>query len=138
MRRIIIMFFFIFLFSGYAEAREKEKFYQTQWCTAHHGQMEYRLHDNTRVDCLTDEYAVEFDFSYKWAEAVGQSLYYAEITGKKPMVVLIIRGDKDFHFLVRLLILAKKYGITVETMEETKSEKTVVSCIDYSVFGWMR
>lgn len=24
------------------------------------------------VDCLTNEYAIEFDFSNKWAEAIGQ------------------------------------------------------------------
>ena len=43
-------------------------------------------------------YAVEFDFAEKWAEAVGQALYYALKTGKKPAVVLIMedpRGTPD-------------------------------------------
>lgn len=53
--------------------------------------MEYKLEDNTRVDCLTPDYAVEFDFASKWAESIGQSLYYAQKTKRKPAVVLIMQ-----------------------------------------------
>jgi len=48
------------------------------------GAVEHRLHDGTRVDILTATHAIEADWSHKWAEAVGQSLYYSLITGKKP------------------------------------------------------
>lgn len=44
--------------------------------------MEYRLSDNTRVDCMTDTLAVEFDFANKWAECIGQALYYGKQTKK--------------------------------------------------------
>ena len=40
--------------------------------------------------CLTDTYEIEFDFCIKAYEAVGQSLHYAFITGKKPEIVLIL------------------------------------------------
>ena len=30
------------------------------------GQIEYVLEDKTRVDCLTEDFAVEFDFASKW------------------------------------------------------------------------
>ena len=93
-----------------------EKFYQEQWCVEHSGVMEYRLDDRTRVDCLTDEYAIEFDFAAKWAESVGQSLYYALMTGKRPGVVLIMEGDDDDRFLDRLNSLAVKYNIKVWTV----------------------
>ncbi|MFH1027609.1 MAG: hypothetical protein V1791_06370 [Pseudomonadota bacterium] len=36
-------------------------------------------------------YAVEVEYAHKWAEAIGQSLYYSRMTGKKPGVVLIMR-----------------------------------------------
>ena len=74
--------------------------------------MEYRLFDRTRVDCLTGEYAIEVDFAKKWAEGIGQSLYYAEVTGKKPGVALIV-GEKDKRYLKRLNRVASKYNIKV-------------------------
>jgi len=52
-----------------------EKSYQAEWCGACGGSTEYCLPCGARVDCLTEEYAIEFDFCSKWAEAVGQALY---------------------------------------------------------------
>lgn len=80
-----------------------EMLYQTVWCNSHNGVMEYRLNDNTRVDCLTDSLAVEFDFANKWAECIGQALYYGQKTGKTPACVLIIENEeKDLKHLRRL------------------------------------
>jgi uncharacterized Fe-S cluster-containing radical SAM superfamily enzyme len=62
---------------------------------------------------LSDEYAIEVDFAKKWAEGVGQSLYYAHMTGKKPAVGFIIDTKKEKRYLKRLEILAKKYGIKI-------------------------
>ena len=55
---------------------------------------EYKYNDYTRVDCLTDIYAVEFDFANKWAESIGQVEYYALKTGKRGMVILILEHPK--------------------------------------------
>ncbi len=94
-----------------------EKDYQNQWCSANNGKTEVRFSDRTRVDCLTDEYAIEFDFAYKWAEAIGQSLYYASCTGKQAGVVLIMEnGQKDVKYLIRLKNVAEKYKIKVWTI----------------------
>lgn len=93
----------------------KEKAYQREWCDRAGGVKEYRLDDGTRIDCLTDEYAIEFDFAEKWAESVGQSLYYAERTGRKPGVVLIMEYEGDERFLTRLNALAVRYNIKVWT-----------------------
>jgi hypothetical protein len=79
--------------------------------------MEYRLFDRTRVDCLTDDYAIEVDFAKKWAEGIGQSLYYADVTRKTPAVGLIV-GKKDKRFLKRLKRIAKKYDIKVFVIEK--------------------
>jgi hypothetical protein len=38
---------------------------------------------------------VEFDWAEKWAEAVGQSLHYARMTGKRPGIVLILREESE-------------------------------------------
>lgn len=78
---------------------ETESYYQTKWCLEQSGQVETILFDRTRVDCITEQYAIEVDFAYKWAESIGQALYYASVTGKKPAVMLIV--DHDEHRFVR-------------------------------------
>lgn len=88
-----------------------ERDYQTVWCNEQGGIIEYRLHDNSRVDCLTDTHAVEFDFAKKVYEAVGQSLYYAAETGKRPGIVLIVEKERDLQHLRRLVILCLKHDI---------------------------
>ena len=75
------------------------------------------LKDRTRVDCLTDEYAVEVEFAKKWAEAVGQSLFYAKMTGKKPGIALIMEEDKDARFLKRLKTALRGMNVTVWQVE---------------------
>ena len=76
-----------------------EKDYVVQYCD---GIKEYVLPDKTRIDCLTDEYAIEFDYAKKWAESIGQSLYYAKKTGKKPAVAIIIDDEKDLKYIQRI------------------------------------
>jgi len=94
----------------------KEKEYQAAWCARVDGVTEYRLEDGARVDCLTDTHAIEFDFAPKWAESIGQSLYYARMTGKQPGVVLIMENEGDGRYLDRLNAVAEKYSIKVWTI----------------------
>ena len=101
-----------------SKQKHKEKYYQTLLCEELDGVMEQSLLDRTRIDCLTNEYAIEVDFAKKWAESVGQSLYYALKTGKKPAVGLIIRENKkDRRRLKRLEALAEKYRIKIFIIE---------------------
>ena len=79
-----------------------ESYYQKQWCTSDFGRKEAVLWDMTRVDCLTKDYAIEFDFAKKWAESVGQALYYSKLTGKAPAVVLILTDLGDYRYVKRL------------------------------------
>ncbi len=95
-----------------------EKHYQTLFCDDLDGVMEYRLSDKTRVDCLTDEYAIEVDFAKKWAEGIGQSLFYAEMTGREPAIALIMNVNRDQRYLKRLNTVAKKYEIRVFIIEK--------------------
>ncbi len=96
--------------------RHPERAYQSAWCNEHGGEMEHVLPDRTRVDCLTAGHAVEVDFAAKWAEAVGQSLYYADRTGRPPGVLLIIEGQGDDRHLERIRRLAEKYDIKLWTI----------------------
>jgi len=80
----------------------KESYYVSQWCRDDFGKREFILWDNTRVDCLTKDYAIEFDFAKKWAESIGQSLYYSKMTGKKPAVALILTDIKDYRYVKRV------------------------------------
>ena len=119
MRRYqLLILTLLFLFAGCTEKKHKEKYYQTQLCNELDGVMEQRLLDRTRVDCLTDEYAIEVDFAKKWAESVGQSLYYALMTEKKPAVGFIVRDSaKDERRMKRLKVLAEKYHIKIFEIE---------------------
>lgn len=90
-----------------------EASYQELWCRERNGISEYVLEDKTRVDCLTEDYAVEFDFANKWAESIGQALHYEMMTGKKPAIILIIEKPKDFIYYDRIKSLCDKYGISL-------------------------
>lgn len=83
-------------------SNQVESYYQNQWCTSDFGRKEVILWDMTRVDCLTKDYAIEFDFAKKWAESIGQSLYYSKLTGKKPAVVLILNSPTDYKYVKRI------------------------------------
>ena len=117
--RIMVLFlltFFLYSPTSFAANIHKEKEYQSVWCAQHNGKIEYILDDKARIDCLTEDYAIEFDFAYKWAEAVGQALYYALKTNKKPGIVLIIEKERDKRNLKRLEILTEKYNIKLWTI----------------------
>ena len=115
MIKSILVLILPLLIAGCSTTTKKfhEAHYQTILCNELGGEMEYVLEDRTRVDCLTDEYAIEVDFAKKWAESIGQSLYYAHMTGKKPAVGLILDKKKEKRYLKRLDLVAKEYGIKV-------------------------
>jgi hypothetical protein len=78
------------------------------------GKAEYRLPDKSRIDVLTDEYAVELDWLHKWHEGVGQALHYAELSGKEPVVAIGIKEmDYDREKLKLAKRVANKSGIGV-------------------------
>ena len=79
-----------------------EMYYENEWCTTDFGRKEVILWDMTRVDCMTKDYAIEFDFAKKWAEAIGQSLYYSKLTGKSPAIVLILTSPTDYRYVKRI------------------------------------
>jgi len=103
-----------FSFTQAAAAVFPERAYQSAWCNRHGGVMEVVMFDRTRLDCLLPEYAVEVDFAHKWAEAIGQAMHYARLTGKPPGILLIIESPDDEKHLMRLRETA--YWIRVWTI----------------------
>lgn len=103
MRQIILILILFLALPIYAKHLHLEKEYQEFWCSKQGGIIEYKLKDNTRVDCLLPNYAVEFDFASKWAECIGQALYYGQKTNRTPACVLIIENPtKDYKYVKRL------------------------------------
>ncbi len=94
LRILLTISFFITFISVYAI--ENEDYYNRQFCSKVFGQAEYRLTDSSRIDCLTDTHAYETDWAdgLKVYESIGQSLYYAAETNKKPGILLLIRKKK--------------------------------------------
>lgn len=104
---------------AYSAHLHKEAEYQALWCKENNGVTEYVLDDKARVDCLTDEYAIEFDFANKWAESIGQSLYYGLKTNKKSGIVLIIEDrNKVDRYIKRLDTVTNQYNIKYWLMYE--------------------
>lgn len=95
---------------AFAGTLHPERAYQEAWCARNNGVTEYVLSGGSRVDCLTDEYAVEVDFAHKWQEAIGQSLYYARKTERKPGIVLIMEAPEDQRYLGRLFYTIRERG----------------------------
>lgn len=110
MRKIFIVLTILLISANWCEAKHLylEKDYQCHWCNAKGGQMEYVLNDKARIDCLLPDKAVEVDFAAKWAECIGQALYYGNMTNKTPACLLIMEnGAKDNKYLYRLINATK-------------------------------
>ena len=86
--------------------------YVDAYCPHMNGQIEVVLADRTRVDCLTPTHAIEFDWCKKWAEAIGQALYYSKMTGRMPAIALICKPDES-RFVDRAKIAAPDIDIIV-------------------------
>lgn len=124
---IKLLVFFVILqiqLNCYAAHYQPEKVYQKEWCDKYNGIMEYTLPDKTRVDCVTKNYAVEFDFASKWAESIGQSLYYGLMTGKNPAVVLIIEKPSDWKYYYRTKKVADFIHFTLWYVKSSNYNKS--------------
>ena len=112
LKNLVILVFISLLIISCSSTKKNEKYYQTIFCNDLDGVMEYSLKDKTRVDCLTNNYAIEVDWGKKWAQAVGQSLYYSEMTNRKAGIALII-SSKEKRFIKRVNKLANKFDIEI-------------------------
>lgn len=117
MKKIILTsILFLTISPVWAKRLHPEAEYQKAWCGKRNGIMEYKLNDKTRVDCLTPTLAVEIDFANKWAECIGQALYYGKMTNRQPACVLIMENpEKDTKYLNRLRRAVYRKGLDMRT-----------------------
>jgi hypothetical protein len=112
--------------SSVANAFERENFYNKKYC-AELGGIYSSYHNNTgatnaSIDCETEDTAWEGEWSYKAYEAVGQSLWYASITGKTPGIIFYVKKKNQQKYIDRAKLtfdsLNIKYRIKVINLLE--------------------
>lgn len=118
-KRIITIGALIFGTNALAKHLNHEKFYQDIDCSKRSGVTEYVLSDKTRVDCLTDKYAIEYDFANKWAESIGQALHYGSMTHKQAMAILIVEQKKDLKYveIAKHTVASNRLDLLIEIIE---------------------
>ena len=115
---LIIKFLFILIcfLPLSSSALEKEKYYSDKFCEEMSGQADYTLKDKSRVDCLTETHSFEVDWAdgMKVYEAIGQSLYYASQTDKKPGILLLIRKDNSEKHIRKIKEVIRYFDLDIE------------------------
>jgi len=59
-------------------------------------------------------YAIEYDFANKWAEGIGQAMYYAAVTGRIAGVVLILENPGDCRHVAKIKKTITDYWIPLD------------------------
>ena len=117
MKKLLIIFI---LLTNTTHAKKNERHYQTIHCNQLGGKMEVRLKDKTRIDCLTDRKAIEHEWAKKWAECVGQALYYGAMKEAIPVCALI-GTDKEFEkYSKRVNYLVEYWKLPIELIHIKK------------------
>ena len=70
--------------------------------------LEIRLFNGKRIDLIWSDYAIEVDWANKFPEGIGQSLYYAAVTHRKPAVLLLVKNPiKDQKYIEQALVVCR-------------------------------
>jgi hypothetical protein len=89
---------------------KSEAHWQRQYCAGM--EIEKKLITGGRIDCFNDEFAIEVDWANKWAESVGQSLYYAGATNRKPGIILLSeQSEGPVEGLCRSYVYRLEYAL---------------------------
>lgn len=96
MRRVA--FFLLMIVSSFLLSAQGESFYTYIIQQELGGEREFKV-QNGRVDIVNDSFAIEVDFSKKWKQAIGQSIWYGMNTSLQPGIVLIRTGPKDTYHI---------------------------------------
>ena len=93
---------------------QHESWYQNIWCIGMGGIIEKQMENGRRIDCLTENYAIEMDFAWKWQEALGQSLEYSILSNKKAGIVLILTKNSDYAYWDRLNLVVNTFELPIK------------------------
>lgn len=115
MKKLSMLCTVVLLCFSLSSQAKTESEYAEEHCATVNGQVEYVLKDSTRVDCLTEMDAIEYDFTNKWYECVMQALYYRKMTGMQAVCGLIRKNGTyiETEHVQRALDTVKKYNIPV-------------------------
>ena len=122
---LFFLLFFICALSFSSYGIQKEAYYSEKFCEEMSGQADYILQDKSRVDCLTETHAFEVDWAegMKVYEAIGQSLYYASQSGKKPGILLLIRKDNSEKYIRKIKEVIRYFDLDIELIiKDVRSE----------------
>jgi hypothetical protein len=72
--------------------------------------MEVTLWDRTRADLVGPTWVGEVDYAPKWAEGIGQCLYYGIVTNKDPVLFLLVKKGEE-RFVYRAQTVCAKHNI---------------------------
>ena len=106
----------------YVIHKHNESSYQHAWCSIHNGIEEYKNSDFTRVDCLTDTHAIEFDFADKWAESIGQALHYSFMTANF-RTAFMPDSEQIEHTVPKVQM---RNSVSVEKIQDGKRAKVIL------------
>lgn len=123
----VVAFVFLFLMLWcvlLGTAAESVKKNELWWCghlaPKYQAEVEVRLDDGTRCDLLTESEAIEVDWARKYAEAIGQSWYYALKLDREPAIILLVKDpEKDQKYVDRCRLVCDHLGMHLY-VEETQ------------------
>ena len=87
-----------------------EKTHTANLAASYRCRMEVTLWDKTRCDLLADHWVGEVDYAEKWAEGIGQALYYGIVTNRRPFLFLLYQKGQE-RFVYRAQTVCAKYNI---------------------------
>jgi len=97
---------------SFAGKKPGEREHAERIAIKYNAKVEVKLWDHTRVDLLNDTHAYEVDWVRKYAEGVGQALYYGVVTNKKPALILLVRDlVKESRYIYRAQTVCARAGV---------------------------
>lgn len=78
------------------------------------GESEVVQVDFTRIDCIENGYAIEYDYASKWYNGVTQCMHYGLISGLKPSLRLILRRPNDQVYVDRAVEVIFHYRLPIK------------------------
>lgn len=100
-----------------------EAYYTEQLAKRMGALSEVRLWDGVRADLEDETRIYEIDWANKKFEAIGQALLYAQYSGKKPVIILLVKHRvSEMKELYRAHVVAARCGVEVR-LEFINEEK---------------
>ena len=109
----IIFILLLTINTAYAK-KYKESHYQATDCKIRGGKTEVVIKGG-RIDCETKHFVIEYDFADKWAECLGQALFYSAAKDKFGICSLILESKKDFKYIDKLQNVIDYHDLYIKT-----------------------